>query len=340
MTPPIADVGLSPEPPDRAKFDAATLMRQHPPVLRNPNKLVVFRMACPDGTAGGHVSYSRWPEMSLPGTVDPGRAAGRIAVSDGFYDYKPLASAPALEWHVNFADPRLFYAYGSSLFAQDEMQVAEHPVLGSLREALVAERRSTLTVEDGRPRPVLVMGAERRVRIATDRSAADGRPNGLYGNAFADAGSDAIRRATTTIDPPTISNIIAIAAPAGGHGRYRKEQIELVLATAYSGFRAAVVESRRATASSAEAVVHSGFWGCGAFGGNRVLMTLLQALAAEMAGVGELMIHIGDPTGRAAVAQAGDLLRGLLAEPDPAGTDELVGRIDALGLEWGHSDGN
>jgi len=339
MTPPIADVSPNPEPLDRGEFDAATLMRQHPPVLRNPNKLVVFRVACPDGTAGGHLSYSRWAEMPFPATADPGRAATLLAVRDGFYDYEPPIE-PALEWHVNFADPRLFYAYGSSLFAQDEMQVAEHPMLGSLREALVAERRSTLTVEDHRPRPVLVMGAERRVRIATDRSAADGRPNGLYGNAFANAAPDAVRRATEEIDPPAISNIIAIAAPTGGYGRYRKDQIEIVLATAYSGFRAAVFESRRATGSSAGVIVHSGFWGCGAFGGNRVMMTLLQALAADMAGVDRLVLHIGDSSGHAIVDQAGAMLRDVVAEPEPVGMDAIVGRIGSLGLEWGFSDGN
>jgi len=339
MTPPIADVSPNPEPLDRGEFDAATLMRQYPPVLRNPNKLVVFRVACPDGTAGGHLSYSRWAEMPLPATADPGRAATLLAVRDGFYDYEP-PTEPAPEWHVNFADPRLFYAYGSSLFAQDEMQVAEHPALGSLREALVAERRSTLTVEDGRPRPVLVMSAERRVRIATDRSAAQGRPNGLYGNAFASAGSDAVRRATTAIDPPTISNIIAIAAPAGGHGRYRKDQIELALATAHSGFRAAVLESSRATGSNAGVAVHTGFWGCGAFGGNRVMMTLLQVVAAEMATVGELVMHVGDAAGQEAVGQAEALLRGMLAEDRPVRSAELVGLIESLGLEWGQSDGN
>ena len=293
MTTPIADVSPNPEPLDRGEFDAATLMRQYPPVLRNPNKLVAFRVACPDGTAGGHLSYSRWAEMPLSATADPGRAATLVAVRDDFYDYEP-PTEPAPEWHVNFADPRLFYAYGSPLFAQDEMQVAEHPALGSLREALVAERRSTLTVEDGRPRPVLVMGAERRVRIATDRSAADGRPNGLYGNAFADAGSEAVRRATTVIDPPTLSGVI----------------------------------------------VHTGFWGCGAFGGNRVMMTLLQALAAEMAGVGDLVMHVGEVSGRTPVDQAGVLLRDVLAEPEPDGTAALIGRIESLGLEWGHSDGN
>jgi hypothetical protein len=247
MTPPIADVSPNPEPLDRGEFDAATLMRQHPPVLRNPNKLVAFRVACPDGTAGGHLSYSRWAEMPLSATADPGRAATLVAVRDDFYDYEP-PTEPAPEWHVNFADPRLFYAYGSPLFAQDEMQVAEHPALGSLREALVAERRSTLTVEDGRPRPVP------RNRI--------------------------------------------------------------------------------------ERIVHTGFWGCGAFGGNRVMMTLLQALAAEMAGVGDLVMHVGEVSGRTPVDQAGVLLRDVLAEPEPDGTAALIGRIESLGLEWGHSDGN
>jgi hypothetical protein len=247
-----------------------------------------------------------------------------------------VGSGPAVEWHVNFADPRLFFGYGTSLFAQDEMQVAEHPVLGSLREALVAERRSTLTVENGRPTPMLVMGAERRVRIATGGSATEGRPYGLYGNAFAGVGAEAVRRATTAIDPPTTSNIIAIAAPAGGYGRYRKDQIELVLATAYSGFHAAVLESRRVTGSSAGVIVHSGFWGCGAFGGDRVLMTMLQLLAAEMAGLDVLEMHVGDPSGRASVEQAVSLLDGQTSVEDCA---TLISRVEAIGREWGHSSG-
>jgi hypothetical protein len=38
---------------------------------------------------------------------------------------------------VNFADEHLFVAYASRLFAQDEIQVAEHPSLGHLKEKLV-----------------------------------------------------------------------------------------------------------------------------------------------------------------------------------------------------------
>jgi ADP-ribosylglycohydrolase len=330
----------APEPLERREYDAPTLMRLRAPVLRNPNKQVVFGIACPDRTAGGHISYSRWAEMPLSASVDPSRAAGLLAVRDGFFDYLPVADAAAVEWHLNFADPNLFYAYGSALFAQDEMQVAEHPALASLREALVAEGRSTRTVAAGRPTPVLVMGAERRVRIETDRRAERGGPSWLYGIAFAEAAAEVVREATIAIDPPTISNLIAIAAPFGGHGRYRHEQIELALSTAHSGFRAAVLESRRAASPDARVIVHSGFWGCGAFGGNRVLMTLLQLLAAEMAGLYLLVLHIGEPSGRASVQLAMAILRETLAAGGSMDTAELVSRIEAMGLEWGHGDGN
>jgi hypothetical protein len=323
------------------EYDASVLMREHPPVLRNANKQVVFTVACPDHTAGGHVSYSRWAEMPLPATVDPARAATLLVVRDGFFDYEPVAEAePAVEWHLNFADPNLFCAYGSTLFGQDEMQVAEHPVLGTIREAFVAAGRTPLTVERGRPTPALVMGAERRVRIMTDRPAQAGGPSWLDGIAFAEASADVVRRATTRIDPPTITNIIAMAAPAGGHGRYRREQIELILATAFTGFRVAVLKSRRVAGADTQAIVHSGFWGCGAFGGNRVLMTMLQALAAEMAGLYRLVLHIGEPSGRASVVQATAIFRDTLAAGGSIDTAELVSRIEAMGLEWGHSDGN
>jgi hypothetical protein len=86
--------------------------------------------------------------------------------------------------------------------------------------------------------------------------------------------------------------------------------------------------------------VHSGFWGCGAFGGDRVLMTMLQALAAEMAGLYRLVLHIGEPSGRESVVQATAILRDTRASTGPKDTGELLSRIEAMGLEWGHSDGN
>jgi hypothetical protein len=184
------------------------------------------------------------------------------------------------------------------------------------------------------------MGAERRVRIQTDRRAGRGGPSWLYGVAFAEATAEVVRQATTAIDPPTTSNVIAIAAPIGGHGRYREEQIELALSTAYSGFHAAVLESRRVAGPDAQVIVHSGFWGCGAFGGNRVMMTLLQLLAAQMAGLDRLVLHVGDPSGRTSVERATAIFRDGLTDGGLTDTAELIRLIETLGMEWSHSDGN
>ena len=330
-----------PEPLQRRTYQAAELMRQHPGVRRNENKQLLFAIACPAGAVhSGRLEYSRWPEMPLPlpREADPVRPDQLAGVRDGYYDYRPvLDPRVGVEWHVNFADPNLFYAYGSVLFAQDEIQVAEHPVLGSLREALVAEARPATTIANGRPTPVLVMGAERRLSIQTAAGAGSGRPSWLYGMAFARATADAVREATTRIDPPTISNIIAIAAPFGGRGRYQREQIGLAIGTAYSGFRAAVLESGRTAGPGALVAIHSGFWGCGAFGGNRVLMTLVQLLAADMAGVARLVFHIGDPSGRINLERAQAVARDLASATSAA---ELIARVEALGLAWGASDGN
>ncbi len=325
------------EPLQRRTYPAAELVRQHPAVLRNENKQVFFSIACPPGAVhAGRLEYSRWPEIPLPRHVDPVRGAGLVILRDGHYDYQPILDpGVGVEWHVNFADPNLFYAYGSAFFAQDEIQIAEHPILGSLREALVADGQPTTTRENGRPAPVLVMGAERRVSIEAVPGSEKGGPSWLYGRAFAAATPDAVRQATTRIDPPTISNIIAMAAPYGGSGRYRREEIDLAICTAYTGFRAAVLESRRSAGPDTQVVIHSGFWGCGAFGGNRVMMTLLQSLAADMAGVARLVFHVGDPSNRTQVEDSLALARDLAAAADTA---EVIARVDALGMMWGHGD--
>ena len=330
-----------PKPLHRRTYQAAALVRQHPAVLRNENKQLLYRIACPpDAVHAGKLEYSRWPELPMPAprAIDAADAARLVVVRDGYYDYRPVLDPDiGVEWHVNFADPNLFYAYGWVLFAQDEIQVAEHPVLGSLREAIVAEGRPTTTIENGRPTPVLVMGPERRLSIRTAPEAEGGGPSWLYGMAFAAAAADTIREATTRIDPPTISNILAIVAPYGGRGRYQREQIGLALATAYTGFRAAVLESSRSGVTDAQVAIHSGFWGCGAFGGNRVMMTLLQVLAAGMAGVARLVLHVGGPGGRTSVERALALVPDLATA---ASATELIARVEALGLAWGVSDGN
>ena len=51
------------DPLQRRIYPAAELVRQHPPVLRHPNKQVLYAIACPAGTVhSGRLEYTRWPE--------------------------------------------------------------------------------------------------------------------------------------------------------------------------------------------------------------------------------------------------------------------------------------
>ena len=270
----------------------------------------------------------------------------------GVFEYPFQQPGQAL-WHVNFADTQLFFAYGrcgastvscrcmlmeagadpltrgrrccgSSLFAQDEVQVAEHPVLASVREAALASRRRAtrpLTREPGAPTPILVSGADRCLSIDTAR---------LYGHAFAAAPAATVRRCCRQLRPPTVSNILAMAAPQGA-GAYSCVDLADILQTATCGFAAA------AQASEGRTLVCTGHWGCGAFGGSRVAMALLQIAAARLAGVHELRYHAFDEAGAAAVHEA-DTLLGKIWQPGLPGA-ALVQRVQALGFQWGESDG-
>ena len=331
-----------PEPIERQEFDMQKLLTEHPPRWEDRNKKIVFAIACPAGTSHqGRLDYSRWAPLPWPESLDPKSAVGRVVSRPGFYDYARSSDREdAVEWHVNFADPSLFVAYGSRLFAQDEIQVAEHPVLGSLKEALIARDLRAVTVDGNQPTPVLVMGALRHCRVATEPNAAEGRPYGLHGNAFARADPEAVRLATTRIDPPPTTNLVAIAAPSYCRGRYRMSDLEYVLHTAFTGFRAAVLESARSRGSVCPVVIHSGFWGCGAFGGNRVLMTTLQVIAAEMAGVEQIVFHTGDPSGEASISEMRRLFDSDVIGGADVGVREVIERIHAIGFEWGVSDGN
>lgn len=326
---------------DRLRVSAQELMAAHPPRWENNNKRAVFGISSPRGCAhAGELDYSRWAAMPLPSHVEPGAAVPRLRHFPGYFDYTPVA-ASSVEWHVNFADPHLFGYYEGPLFAQDEMQVVEHPALGALREALVESRVKALTVERGEPTPVLVMGVERRCHVATDPSDEAGRPHGLYGNAFAMASEDAVRRATTRIDPPTSTNLTCMAAPRGGSGSYTKTEIEFVLVTVCTAFRAAVLESAGHAGAGARSatVVHTGWWGCGAFGGNRVLMAALQLVGAEMAGVDLLAFHSGWPADEGSLKEAAGLLVGGHDGAGQVTVTSLLEKLAGMRFAWGVGNG-
>jgi len=327
----------------RHSFNAQDLVSGFPPRWGHPNKEIVYGIACPtDSTHSGTLAVSRWAAMELPAAAVVDASATEFEMREDVFQYE-VADKPSdsIEWHLNFAAGDLFTAYSSSLMAQDELQVAEHPALGALREAMPQHGLSTLTVESQQPTPILIGGVERRCVIHTDPNPPEGRPDGLYGNAFARAEADAVKRATVPIAPPTTSNIIAIEAPSYGSGAYSTDEIEYILRTAYTGFSAARIESEHSAGSGVPVVIHTGFWGCGAYGGNRVLMTLLQLLATVMSGVDRLVFHTVTPSGVAPFVEGRELLeREFCSEEKPVQVKDLLSRIQSKDLEWGVSDGN
>lgn len=308
----------------KVELDAATLWNEHPPRFSNQRKReLTGRITAP---ISGALQISRW-QGTLPAVAEP---AGHLELElvERHFDY--VADEPGIaHWYLNFADSELFVAYAGPLLAQDELQVLEHPILGALREALVAGGGARggvapRTRERDRPTPILVHGAQRGLALDTTR--------GMYGNAFARADPDRILEATTFLDPPTFSNIAAMEAPPGGIGRYERASIEDVLATAYIGFRACKDES-----APAAVVVHTGGWGTGAYGGDPVLMALLQLCAARLSGIDRLVFHT--LSGASAFGEASRLLDQLPWGPNIS-TDALLDAVHECEFVWGVSDGN
>jgi Poly (ADP-ribose) glycohydrolase (PARG) len=323
----------------RHTFNTQVLLSSHSAKIRNPNKKVVYQIACPpDSIHGGELVFSRWrsillEELSISLTHDTA-----IEEQKSYFEYTSSNRDNNLvEWYLNFAHSDLFCAYGERVFAQDEMQVAEHPALASLREALLDKNIAPFTVERGEPTPILIRGVERRCAIATNLDPLQGRPNGLYGNNFAKATAEAIALATTPLNPPTITNIIAMEAPSGGYNFYEYDIIEFILTTAVTGFMVAKIESQLEIVSPIVSI-HTGFWGCGAYGGNRILMALLQLLAARLAQIDTLVFHTTDATGSQALATAKSILDRELATCD--NITNVLEKIYAKAFKWGVSDGN
>ncbi|MCL2639435.1 MAG: poly(ADP-ribose) glycohydrolase [Phycisphaerales bacterium] len=326
-------------------YDAATLAKNFPLAFKHPNKQLAYDLACPkNATHTGTLTYSRWTTQPLPKKLPDKIPA--TETRQNFFTYDPQKDKTTTEWHLNFAHSDLFLFYASPLLAQDELQVAEHPILAHLREALLHDKLSTRTVDSNKPTPILIQNVQRRIKL-----------HGLYGNAFAKATPDAVHRALTTLDPPTFSNIIAIAAPAHGKGNYTADQIRQILTTATTAFAAAKIQSSEPRPSGSDGAaanlsppdgrgsdalptitIHTGFWGCGAFGNNRQLITICQLLAARLAQTDTLIYHTVDAIGLADYQAAEKILNNLLTQSTE--TEKLITLIEAHHFRWGQSDGN
>lgn len=310
----------------RLEREAADLWREHPPRIHHAKKRVIFeRAGGVERVPRGSLVVSQW----VPAEGATVGAATAVESFAGPFHYE--ASADRVVWHVNFADAYLFAFYGGPAFAQDEIQVAEHPILGSVRVWLDGGTVAipALTRTKTGPAPILVRNVERWCAIDTNPELA--RPFGIYGRQLSRASDEAILQAVRRLDGAPHTNVIAMVAPQG-MGRYSADQIRDVLETAITSFVAAKEES-----GGSRVRIHTGHWGTGAFGGHRVLMAAAQVIAARCAGIDELVYHSLDDDAARAFENGH-----ALAESIPTGcaVAEVVALLDEREFYWGRSDGN
>jgi len=272
------------------------------------------------------VTLKVWPEAKLPEKVEK---VSTFEVKTEYFDYS--SDDRHFDWYLNFADPDLFGFYNTTLMAQDELQVFECPILAHLRNKLLSlDFYPVVTDDQNRPTPATVKGA---YRVCCVDIRPDDQGYSIYGNAFSHASEETIKERVSPIVPPVKCNILAIASISGRKGFYTQKQITDILITAYTGFYAAALESDDALKPR----INSGFWGCGAFGGNKTLMTILQLVAASLAGV-ELRYWTGDAAGANVAKEAYATFQDLFTES--RNTRDIIDKLVAMKFNWGVSDGN
>lgn len=268
-----------------------------------------------------------------------------ISSEKQYFNYKDCTSAENKSvWYLNFADSNLFGFYGSNLFAQDEIQTLEHPLLCSLKEYLLKNRVKSIepkTVYLNKandlcyPTPVLIEDVPYWISVDTKPVLDDGNIGNLYGNNFALASEEEIAAGIQLFDGDIKSNIIAVAALSGGREAYSKNDIEFTFKTVLCAFEKARFISQAHNELSEELTVsvHTGNWGCGAFGGNREFMYLVQMIAASAAKINEIVFHAVDKTSfNNAKAKFESLEKMTL--------NECIEYLYAQNYLWGASDGN
>jgi hypothetical protein len=314
----------------RETIEAGELFSRYPPQVSHAKKQLLFDVGLARGLHGS-LTISRYGEVPLPNVYLPYTPTTEIVGRKGYFKYS--ADSTSEDWFMNFAHHDAFHGYGHFMFAQDEIQVAEHPALACAREMMLTrtDKLQPKTAEGNSPTPLLIRSVERTMRVDT---------RAIYGARFARADESTIRESLHAIDPPTRSNIVAIEAPIGtGNRTYTCAEVEAALRTAFSGFRAVVLESRAGRTSNKPIVLHTGNWGCGAYGGNRQLMISVQIMAAALAGISQAIFYCGPDDIETIVAFESELLRRFGFRPGVA-IDRVLDRLTAASFPWSSPDGN
>ncbi|MBM3894117.1 hypothetical protein FJ366_00740 [Candidatus Dependentiae bacterium] len=190
------------------------------------------------------------------------------------YQHAPR-SKKALLITLNFADPALFRFCKSNLFAQDEIQVAEHPHLGLLAQEIAEDAPAVL---DTRSNSVIIHNVPQLCRIDSQKPI-DGKI--LYGNNFASASVAEIDHRLSLLEPHQNNTLLAICAPnVTGRRVYTTMMIQDFFAQILSGFQH--TQAVTTELGFKKIIIHSGGLGTGAFGHHKVVSIVLQLIAAQI----------------------------------------------------------
>lgn len=269
----------------------------------------------------GIIKISRWrfaTERKAP--LELIRKPIAVETDSKFFDYSDKDTETKRVFYLNFADPLLFGYYDTNLFAQDEIQTFEHPILGSVTEYLKTSKILGLEpftevktrVTDAKhsiihiPTPYILENVPYWIKVNTSPILQSGKTENIYGRKFSYISHDAecdsnsedtklareiISKAFTLIEKEEKNNILAMAAPSSGYGKdpYTSEQICLIMETLLVGFGGAA----KCTSASKkkECVIHTGNWGCGAFGNDKELIYFLQIFCASVTGITKIVFH-------------------------------------------------
>ncbi|KAJ6255011.1 poly(adp-ribose) glycohydrolase [Anaeramoeba flamelloides] len=354
-------------------FSSEELYKFFPPVFSNSNKQVIAKkMFEKEYENNKELMFSKWGILKHPKRCECKKP--EIEMYENTFQYEATEENETA-WYPNFADRRLFGYYSGNLLAQDELQVLEHPILGSLRNCLKVISDSVdhckpLTRSKQKPTPVLIMNAEKRCSFHVEPNAKEGRPQGLYGNKFACTSTDIVLKALELLNPPTFSNFYVMEAPKYGRGNYTTSQIYDLFSQCYTGYTAAKLlstvpklknnsqirfndqndfsfldkeENVKLNPIEQTVTIHLGHWGGGAYGGNKVMVTIIQLLAGYLTGIDKMIYHTFNQIGTKSYNTGFQILEKLIAKHKKDGKidiKKILSDIEKLKLKWGFSDGN
>ncbi len=322
----------------KIEVDASTLLREYPADRYHKYKQKLYQLtAIETKLSSGQVLISKYNGTELP-LYDKHQKMDIQLVNAMFKYLSPKEGFKS--WYVNFADEILFNYYGSPLMAQDELQVAEHPLLANVTEMIheYSKKDSKYSpytkdydaIPYTMPTPILIEGIERRIEI--DVLPNKNNPNGIYGNNFSKADWNDIKEAVSIFEEPTKSNIVAMEAYPGATGEYTLKQITDIFRTAYISFCAVKNQS-----DNSNVELHTGDWGTGAYGGNKILTACLQLLAATAAKIDLLVFHTFD---KASFKKTQLLYDEIYKNAFDKNLQRVVNKLFDMKFRWEVGDGN